>query len=465
MNKNKGQWGSNIGFLMAAIGSAVGLGNLWGFPYKMGIGGGFAFLLLYLILALLVGFAIMMGELSIGRSSGKGVIAAYHTLNKKFSFLGYMAFLSPFLILSFYSMLGGYCLKYTVANFGSMFGAGFGINGAEPGEYFTNFFMDPVATSIFSLIFVALTLIIVMGGVRGGIEKFTKIAMPALFVMLVIVIIRSVTLPGATEGLVFMFKPNWEVFQGSGFISVLASAGGQMFFSLSLGMGIMITYGSYLPKTENLERNAIIVPIADTVVAIMAGLAVMPAVFAMGMEPGAGPGLLFITLQGVFESMGAAGPFFGFVLYLLVFIAAITSSISLMEVLVSALIDHNDKKNRKSNRKAITIGSGAIIAALAVFVSIDGLGTGGLPQPFGFIWLDFFDLLSEGIMMPLGALIMSLFIGWGLKADWLEEELTADGSVWKTKKFSMLAFKVIAPIGVLLVLLGQINNFFQLGWF
>ncbi len=304
-----------------------------------------------------------------------------------------------------------------------------------------------------------------MGGVRGGIEKFTKIAMPALFVMLVIVIIRSVTLPGAADGLAFMFKPNWEVFQGSGFISVLASAGGQMFFSLSLGMGIMITYGSYLPKTENLERNAIIVPIADTLVAIMAGLAVMPAVFAMDMEPGAGPGLLFVTLQGVFDAMGAAGPFFGFLLYLLVFIAAITSSISLMEVLVSALIDHNDKKNRKSNRKVITLSSGLIIAALAVFVSVDGLGTGGLPQPFGFIWLDFFDLLSEGIMMPLGALIMSLFIGWGLKGDWLEGELTADGSVWKTKKFSMLAFKVIAPIGVLFVLLGQINNFFQLGWF
>ncbi|MEG0392653.1 MAG: sodium-dependent transporter, partial [Anaerovoracaceae bacterium] len=311
----------------------------------------------------------------------------------------------------------------------------------------------------------ALTILIVMGGVKGGIENFSKIAMPALFVMLLLVIVRSVTLPGASEGLAFMFKPNWEVFEGTGWISVLASAGGQMFFSLSLGMGIMITYGSYLPKKENIEKNSIIIPIADTVVALMAGLATMPAVFAMGMEPAQGPGLLFVTLQAVFDSMGAAGPFFGFIMYTLVFIAAITSSISLLEVVVSAIIDHKQTKNKTVNRKAITLSMGILIAALAIWVSVDGLGEGPLPHIGGFIWLDFFDLLSEGIMMPLGAMIMSLIIGWKLKADWMREEIAQDGKRWKTEKFSMFCLKIVAPIGMLFILLGQISNFFQLGWF
>ncbi|MEG0918844.1 MAG: sodium-dependent transporter [Anaerovoracaceae bacterium] len=465
MKENKGQWGSSFGFLMAAVGSAVGLGNLWGFPYKMGVSGGFAFLIMYLILAVLIGFVIMVGELTIGRKTGKGVIGAYRQLSDKFAFLGWMGFIAPMLILSFYSMLGGYCLKYAVSNIGDIFHASWGINGADPATFFSTFTADPLQSSVYTIIFMVLTIGIVMGGVSGGIEKFSKIAMPALFLMLVIVIIRSVTLPGASQGLEFMFKPNWEVFQGSGWISVLATAGGQMFFSLSLGMGIMITFGSYLPKSENIEQKSIIIPIADTVVAIMAGLAVMPAVFAMGMEPGAGPGLLFVTLQAVFDAMGSLGPIFGFLLYSLVFIAAITSSISLLEVGVSVLIDMKEDKGKEVNRKTISLILGLIITALAVFVSIDGLGAGPLPQPLGFIWLDFFDLLSEGIMMPLGALIMSLVVGWFLGEKWMNNELTLEGNTWRSKKFSMICLKFIAPVGMALILLGQIDNFFKLGIF
>ena len=327
---HKGQFGSNFGFLMAAIGSAVGLGNLWCLPYRMGANGGFAFLLLYLILVVFVGYVILMSELALGRNTGKGVVGAYRTLSEKYAFIGWMGLIAPWLILSFYSMLGGYCIKYAIANLGDLFAASWGVNGMDSGEYFSAFTSDMLQTVIFSLIFVFLTVIIVRNGVSGGIEKFTTIAMPALFVMLVIVIIRSVTLPGASEGLAFMFKPNWEAFKGSGWVSVLAVAGGQMFFSLSLGMSIMVTYGSYLPKDQNLERSALVIPFADTLVAIMAGLATMPAVFAMGLKPGSGPGLLFITLQTVFDSMGAVGPFFGFLMYALVFIAAITSSISLL---------------------------------------------------------------------------------------------------------------------------------------
>ena len=459
---HKGQFGSNFGFLMAAIGSAVGLGNLWGFPYKMGANGGFAFLLLYLVLVVFVGYVIMMSELALGRSTGKGVIGAYKSLSEKYAFIGWMGVIAPWLILSFYSMLGGYCIKYAVANLGDLFGASWGVGGMDSGEYFGAFTSDMVQTVIFSLIFVLLTVIIVRNGVSGGIEKFTSIAMPALFVMLVIVIIRSVTLPGASEGLAFMFKPNWEAFQGAGWIRVLAVAGGQMFFSLSLGMSIMITYGSYIPKEQNLERSALVIPLADTLIAVMAGLATMPAVFATGLKPGAGPGLLFVTLQTVFDSMGAVGPFFGFLMYFLVFIAAITSSISLLEGTVAVVMDRYIEKGKKFNRKTITTVMGISIAVNASLVSMDGLGANGFPQFFGQgCWLDAIDLIAEGILMPLGACYMAIIIPTSL----VDKEATLNGAQFKTKGFYDFCIKFIAPIMMVLVLLGQMDGFFGLGMF
>ncbi len=458
---HKGQFGSNFGFLMAAIGSAVGLGNLWGFPYKMGANGGFAFLLLYLVLVVFVGYVIMMSELALGRSTGKGVIGAYKSLSEKYAFIGWMGVIAPWLILSFYSMLGGYCIKYAVANLGDLFGASWGVGGMDSGEYFGAFTSDMVQTVIFSLIFVLLTVLIVRNGVSGGIEKFTSIAMPALFVMLVIVIIRSVTLPGASEGLAFMFKPNWEAFQGAGWIRVLAVAGGQMFFSLSLGMSIMITYGSYIPKEQNLERSALVIPLADTLIAVMAGLATMPAVFATGLEPGAGPGLLFVTLQTVFDSMGAVGPFFGFLMYLLVFIAAITSSISLLEGTVAVVMDRYIEKGKKFNRKTITTVMGITIAVTASLVSMDGLGANGFPQFFGQgCWLDAIDLISEGILMPLGACYCAIVVPTAL----VDDEVSLNGK-FKTKAFYDFCIKFVAPIMMVIVLLGQLDGFFGLGMF
>lgn len=459
---HKGQFGTSFGFLMAAIGSAVGLGNLWGFPYKMGANGGFAFLLLYLILVVFVGYVIMMTELALGRKTGKGVVGAYESLSKKYAFIGWMEAAAPWLILSFYSMLGGYCIKYALANLGDIFGASWGINGADSGEFFSGFTTDMLQTVIFSLIFVVLTVIIVRGGVSGGIEKFTSIAMPALFVMLVIVIIRSVTLPGASEGLAFMFKPDWSAFEGTGWITVLSVAGGQMFFSLSLGMAIMIAYGSYLPKTENLERNALIIPLADTVVAIMAGLATMPAVFASGLQPGQGPGLLFVTLQTVFNSMGKLGPFFGFLMYSLVFIAAITSSISLLEGIVAVAMDKSIEKGKKPDRKKIVTVLGISIAVTACIISIDGLGANGLPQFFGqSTWLDAVDLIAEGILMPLGACYCAIIIPTAL----VDEEATLNGARFRTKSFYDFCIKFVAPVMMVLILLGQLDTFFGLGMF
>lgn len=460
--QGKGQWGSNFGFLMAAIGSAVGLGNLWGFPYKMGVGGGFAFLLLYLVLVLFVGFVICLGELALGRNSGKGVIAAYEHISKKYAFIGWFGWISPLLILGFYCMLGGYCIKYAFANLGDLFNASWGVAGTDSAEFFTDFYSNQLESSIYTLIFVALTVLIVRGGVSGGIEKFTKIAMPALFVMLLIVIIRSVTLPGASAGLEFMFKPNWEVFKGSGFISVLASAGGQMFFSLSLGMGIIVTYGSYMKKDANIERSALIIPIADTVVAVMAGLAVMPAVFATGLDPAAGPGLLFVTLQTVFSAMGSLGPLFGFLLYVLVFIAAITSSISLLEAVCSSIMDKRAAKGKAYNRNSAVLMVGIFVAVEGVFVALDGLGSHGFPQIFGqSSWLDTFDLISEGILMPLGACYMAII----LPNELVDKEVSLNNHKFKTQHFYDFCIKFIAPIMMVLVLLGQVDSFFKLGIF
>lgn len=457
--QEKGQWASNFGFLMAAIGSAVGLGNLWGFPYKMGISGGFAFLILYLILVILVGYVICLGELSLGRHSGKGVVGAYESLSKKYAFIGWFGWISPLLILGFYCMLGGYCLKYAIANIGDLFGAGFGVGSTDSAEFFGAFSTDMLESSIYTIIFVALTILIVRGGVSSGIEKFTKVAMPALFVALVIVIARSVTMPGAAAGLEFMFKPNWEVFQGAGFVNVLAAAGGQMFFSLSLGMGITVTYGSYMTKDASLERSALIIPFADTIIALMAGLAIMPAVFASGLDPAGGPGLLFVTLQTVFSAMGSFGPIFGFIFYGLVFIAAITSSIALLEAVSSTVMDKRAEKGKPIDRKLVVTIMGIIIGIEGVFVALDGLGGNGFPQIFGQgCWLDSFDLVSEGILMPLGACYMAII----LPTELVDKEVSLNGNKFRTQKFFDFCIKFAAPLLMVLVLLGQIDTFFGL---
>lgn len=462
----KGQWGNQFGFLMAAVGSAVGLGNLWAFPYKMGKSGGFAFLFIYLIIVVFVGIIITITELGIGRRTSKGVVGAYIELGKKYAPIGWFGVISPFLILSFYTMLGGYTMKYMIANLGDIFGISWGYlgSGMETGDYFNSFATNQLQSCIYTVIFILLTALIVRGGVSGGIEKFSKIAMPALFFMLLGVIARSVTLPGAFEGIRFIFEPNFEVFKGTGWVNVFAAAGGQVFFSLSLGMGIMVTYGSYLKKEEDLKLNSIVIPFADTIIAVLAGVAIMPAVFAGGLEPAAGPKLIFVTLQTVFSSMGAGGPIFGFVMYFLVFIAAITSSISLLETVVAVVVDKRIEKKKSVNKAKIVFWCSAAIMAESIFVSLDGLGSNGFPQILGqSTWLDSMDLISEGVLMPLGALITAVICGWALP-NFVIEEIEKNGE-FKWKKFYLFALRFVVPPVMLLVLLGQLDSFFQLGIF
>ena len=477
MEERKG-FGSNFGFLMAAVGSAVGLGNIWGFPNKMGANGGFTFLIIYLLLAACCGLIVMIGELALGRKTGKGAVGAYKILSKKFRWLGWLGILSAFLILFFYCALGGYCIKYVVLNVGNLFGAGFGSTGLNGAEVFGAFMGNQMEAVIYGLIFVLLTMLIVMGGVGGGIEKVCSVGMPALFIILLICIIRACTLPGAVDGLKYMFVPGWALEHGvidkaPDLLTVLSTAGGQMFFSLSLGMGAMITYGSYLNKKENIEKNALLIVIMDTMVALMAGLCVIPGRFAL--DPTGklgGPSLLFVTMQNVFDNM-PLGSVFGILFYLLVVFAAISSSISLLEVIVAHFCDKAREKGKGDKRKAYSLIAAAAVGVGCILVCLDCLGGAGI-SPFNILgmnpenglpmwsdcWLDFFDCISEGILMPLGALLMCLCIGWEIGPKVVDEEVTLEGQNFKLRGFFNICVKIITPLGMLLVLYGQIKDFF-----
>ena len=480
MEERKG-FGSNFGFLMAAIGSAVGLGNIWGFPNKMGANGGFTFLIIYLILAACCGFIVMMGELALGRKTGRGAIGAYKVLSKRFKWLGWLGVLSAFLILGFYCALGGYCLKYVTLNVGNLFHAGFGTGTLDGAGVFGTLMANQGEAVIYGLIFVALTMIIVMGGVGGGIEKVCSVGMPALFVMLVICIIRSCTLEGASDGLKYMFVPGWALANGvikeaPDFFSVVSTAGGQMFFSLSLGMAAMITYGSYLDKKENLQKNAIIIVVMDTLVALMAGLCVIPGRFALDPTGNlGGPSLLFVTMQNVFDRMGAAGPIFGILFYLLVVFAAVSSSISLLEAVVAHFVDKARDEGKGDKRKLYSLIGAIGAGILCVIVCLDALGNAGI-SPADILgmrvdpsdkvptwsadWLDFFDCIAEGILMPLGALLMSIMYGWELGPEVVHAEATCEGQKFGAYGWFRICIKYITPLAMLLVLYGQIKEFF-----
>ena len=423
----------------------------------------------------------MMGELALGRKTGRGAIGAYKVLSKRFKWLGWLGVLSAFLILGFYCALGGYCLKYVTLNVGNLFHAGFGTGTLDGAGVFGALMANQGEAVIYGLIFVALTMIIVMGGVGGGIEKVCSVGMPALFVMLVICIIRSCTLEGASEGLKYMFVPGWALANGvikeaPDFFSVVSTAGGQMFFSLSLGMAAMITYGSYLDKKENLQKNAIIIVVMDTLVALMAGLCVIPGRFAL--DPTGklgGPSLLFVTMQNVFDRMGAAGPIFGILFYLLVVFAAVSSSISLLEAVVAHFVDKARDEGKGDKRKLYSLIGAIGAGILCVIVCLDALGNAGI-SPADILgmrvdpsdkvptwsadWLDFFDCIAEGILMPLGALLMSIMYGWELGPEVVHAEATCEGQKFGAYGWFKICIKYITPLAMLLVLYGQIKEFF-----
>ena len=475
---HRATFGGRLSAVLVTAGSAVGLGNIWRFPYVAGENGGGAFLLIYILSVLLLGVPIMLSEFAIGRNTHRNAVGAYRALDPKWSFLGYNGVVAAFLILGFYCALGGYCLKYVTLNVGNLFHAGFGTGTLDGAGVFDALMANQGECVIYGLIFVAITMVIVMGGVGGGIEKVCSVGMPALFVMLVICIIRSCTLDGAVEGLKYMFVPGWALANGvikeaPNFFSVVSTAGGQMFFSLSLGMAAMITYGSYLDKKENLQKNAILIIVMDTLVALMAGLCVIPGRFAL--DPSGtlgGPKLLFVTMQNVFSRMGGLGPIFGILFYLLVVFAAISSSISLLEAVVAHFVDKARDSGKGDKRKKYTLIAAAAVGVGCILICADSLGGAdftpwkflGLPEAdirtWNDCWLDFFDMLSEGIMMPLGALLMSIMIGWELGPDVVKEECERSGHAMSGYGFFKVCIKFITPLCMILVLYGQIKEFF-----
>ena len=430
------QWGSRIGFIFAAAGSAIGLGNVWKFPYLVGMNGGAAFVLVYIILAIVVGSTVLMAELTIGRATKKNPVGAFRALssNPLWQLVGWVGMLAGgFVILSYYGVVGGWTIKYMV---GSLTGLmDLAVEG-KSGDAFGAFIGQPWQVVFYQVIFMAVTMFIVAGGIGKGIERACKVMMPLLFVILIILIVRSVTLPGAEKGLEFYLKPDFSKLNATAFLAAL----GQMFFSLSLGMGIMITYGSYLSKDEHIPTCSAWIIVTDTAVALMAGLAIFPAVFAMGVEPGAGVGLTFVTLPGVFAKM-PAGMFFSFLFFLLLFFAAVTSSMSLLEVATTYAKDEHNW----SRSKAVWI-LGILITLLGVPSSFS---LSGPPKIAGTDFFDMMGFLSDNIMMPLAAAFACLFLGW-VWLDKARREITNEGSYsFKFIEAWTWSARIIAPVAIL----------------
>jgi NSS family neurotransmitter:Na+ symporter len=435
-------WASKFGFIMAAAGSAIGLGNIWRFPYLTGDNGGGAFIVIYLACVLFVGLSIMIAEFAVGRKTGLAAVGAYKAQNKNWTFAGALGVLSGFFIMGFYPVVGGWALAYMFKSVTGLLAAPEAI-----GDAFGAFISAPVEPLIWMVIYLVINVFIVAKGVAGGIEKAGKILMPTLFLLLVFIIIRSVSLPGANAGLTFLFAPDWSKVTGQTFLAAL----GQAFFSLSLGMGCMITYGSYLSKKENLPSNALTVVSMDTAAALLAAIAIFPALFAFGMAPDQGPGLVFVLVPSIFAQMGAAGPLFSIIFFAALAVAALTSSVSLLEVVVAYLID---EKNMP--RKSATYISSTIMAVMCILSSLS-MGTLAGVKLFGVGFFDFFDILTDKIFLAIGGMLLAIFVGWFMNKEDLKNELTNDGTVafglfelWYTliKYIIPLLILIIAIMGI-----------------
>ena len=423
---------SKIGFVLAAAGSAVGLGNIWRFPYLAAKYGGGIFLLVYIILVLTFGFTLMVTEIALGRKTGLSVIGAYRALNKKWAFLGVLSAVVPIIIVPYYSVIGGWVTKY-FADFIS------GAGTATAGDGYFNAFVSREWTPLFWFaVFIAATFVIVFMGVEKGIEKASKILMPVLIGLTVAITIYSLTLPGAGAGVAYYFMPDFSKFSAE---TVLAAMG-QMFYSMSLAMGIMVTYGSYMNKKQDLEQSVKQIEIFDTGVAILAGLMIVPAVFVFsGGDEAAlstGPSLMFQTMPKVFGSMGEAGNIVGAAFFLMVLFAALTSSISLMETVVSIF-----KDKFKISRKRSCFISLAIIVALAIPSSL-GFGMWDHITWNGMTILDMFDFTSNSVIMPIVAMLTCIFVGYVIKPKAIIGEVELS-SQFKRRKMYRVFIKYIAP--------------------
>ncbi|MDH8701443.1 NSS family neurotransmitter:Na+ symporter [Dysgonomonadaceae bacterium PH5-43] len=431
---------SQMGALMALIGSAVGLGNLWKFPYMAGNNGGAAFIIVYIIFLFILYFPLMMSEFIIGRRSQSNPVGAFKKLapRSKWYFTGLLGVVCAFIILSFYSVVGGWAIKY----FFTSLQLGFTTTGVAQTQ-FESFVSSPITPVVMHLLFLGITVSILWLGVKNGIEKYSKILMPSLFIMVFILAIYSLTLPNAQVGIDFMIKPDWSKVTPD----VVLNALGQGLFSLSLGMGIALTYGSYVGKTESICKIGIITIVMDLIFALLAGFLILPAVFSFGFEPTQGPGLLFIVLPEVFASM-PGGSIFAIVFFIVLIVAALTSAISLLEVIISYLTEE-----KKISRHKALVYSGVALAITGVLCSLS-MGVLSDFKILGNNIFDFFDKLSSIYIMPIGALFISLFVGWKLKKSEVKDELT-NGGVIKVKIFNVLWFLIrfFVPLAIIVIFL------------
>ncbi|MCK9628388.1 MAG: sodium-dependent transporter [Bacteroidales bacterium] len=443
-NSKRDGFGSRFGVLVAVAGSAVGLGNLWRFPYLVGNNGGAAFIVVYITMAIVLCLPIMISEFIIGRRTQSNAIGAIRKMAPESGWLsiGIISVATAFMISCFYSVVGGWTLEYIVKSASS----GFLVNNSNTlSNAFADFTTSPVRPAVMMLIYLAINALIVSAGIKNGIEKYAKILMPTLFVLIIILAIRSLTLPGANEGLRFLFNPDFSKLTAG---SVLAALG-QAFFSLSVGMGCIITYGSYVNKKENLINISLTTAIADSTFAILAGLAIIPAVFAFGISPGEGPGLVFITLPQIFAQM-PFGQVISFAFFVILLVAAITSSISLLEVVVAYFVEE-----LKMSRKIATLITFAVIGIFGVLCSLS-LGELKEITIFGKNMFDLFDYTTSNIMLPVGGLLIVLFVGWKVSREDVRDELFNGGAIsFKKTLFGwiMLGIKFLSPIAITLILL------------
>ena len=443
MSQKRSSFSGKLGFILAAAGSAVGLGNIWRFPYLAAEYGGGIFLLTYVVLAFTLGFVLLCTEIAIGRKTGKSVIDAYKVLDKRFTFVGWLGAIVPVIILPYYSVIGGWVTKY-FAHYVSGNGSDTAKTFAGNTSFFELFIAEPFEPLLWFAVFIGLTAIIVLLGVEKGIEKVSKVMMPLLVLLTLGIAIYVLTMDGAMDGFVYYVKPDFAKFS---FKTVLAAMG-QLFYSMSIAMGIMVTYGSYMKKNISISSSARSIAIFDFGIAFLAGLMVIPAVFANGQEPGQGPGLMFATLPKVFEAM-PGGHIVGTLFFILVFFAAITSSISLMETVVSVFMD----KKGWSRKKSIF----AVLGISIILGSLSALGFGPLSNISiaangkTLTFLDMFDFATNSVIMPIIAFLTCLFVGYILKPKALIKELNIGGK-FKGEKFYVVMVKYIAPVCILAIL-------------
>lgn len=439
-------FGSKIGIIAAAAGSAIGLGNIWRFPYVTGENGGAAFLLIYLTFIVFIGIPVMLSEFAIGRRAQRNPYGAFRLLKKgqPWYLIGLMGIAAAFFILAFYSTIAGWTLEYLYQSITN------GFSGKSPDEL-NSMFKDFQAGGwwpvIWQVIFMFLTAWIIYRGVRNGIEKYAKILMPVLLVIIIIICIRSVTLPGAVDGLRFLFQPDFSKINSS----VILEALGQAFFSLSIGMGTLITYGSYINKKDNLSSTAVSVSLADTLIAILAGVAIFPAVFAYGINPAEGEALVFITLPNIFMEM-PGGYFWSLLFFLLLVIAALTSTISVLEVVVAFF-----SEELNIGRKQATVIAAIAITILGIFCT---LSQGPMNKPFigDNNLFEVLDYTSANLLLPLGGLFIVVFVGWFMGRKNVRDELSNSSKIkLPLFNFFLVIVRVIAPIAIALVFLYQLG--------